>query len=234
MSRHFYDLIKMMNADIDKKALSDPELYSTLITHRKHYSMLKWMSDYKTLERDKINFIVPDELRGVYEEDYKSMQAEMIYETAPPFGEVMKKIKMLYSDFTGKVPPLTIVKVQPEFPSYKFYKNIDTAKLDTWKIPVDEYNILRLQNITLSPIKAKYQLGLKLRVQSEMDDYTLEFDIPKLYVNPAHKDHLFFIDENKNPIDIILPPGRKWVTISLIIEDNIPDFEMALACEWIK
>ena len=233
MSRHLYDLVKMIDAGIDKKALGDAELYQTLITHRKHYSMLKWMGDYKTLERDTISFILPDELRQAYADDYKSMLAEMIYRDAPTFEELMKSIKRLYATFTGKIPPLTIINVQPEFPPYKFHKNIDTAKLKTWNIPLDDtFSAFRLFNVSLTPTSAKDSLTLEIIVDNGVNKISHEFPLSKLYENPKLPDNLFFITEETNYIDIPIPKGTKRLSGN-IKTALLVDFEMILACEWI-
>jgi hypothetical protein len=102
MSRHLYDLERMMNTDIVIKALSDDTLYQAIIKHRKHYSMLSWM-DYTTLERDKISFLLPTELLEAYQNDYNIMKEEMIYRDAPSFDELMKKLNELHERFRNNL-----------------------------------------------------------------------------------------------------------------------------------
>lgn len=99
MSRHLYDLVKMADAGIDLKALEDPDLYAAIIQHRKDYSMLSYMNDYNTLEREQISFIVPSELATAYENDYKTMREQMIYQQAPDYLELIEKLNHLQDQF---------------------------------------------------------------------------------------------------------------------------------------
>jgi hypothetical protein len=92
MSRHLYDLNKMMNAGIDKEAIADTDLYATLVRHREWYIRISWL-DYKTLAASTLNFIPPDEVIESYSKDYEVMKEQMIYGEADGFDELVVKLR---------------------------------------------------------------------------------------------------------------------------------------------
>jgi hypothetical protein len=98
MSRHLYDLERMMDLDSGKKALADDDLYYSVINHRKNYSSLSWV-DYKTLGRDTISFVLPKELIEVYRKDYSAMTEQMIYGEAIAFDKLLNRLDELLVRF---------------------------------------------------------------------------------------------------------------------------------------
>ena len=65
MSRHLYDLFKMMNTPIGAAALADHALYEILIQHRQLYSRISWV-DYASLSYETVSFIpVTDVLKTI-------------------------------------------------------------------------------------------------------------------------------------------------------------------------
>jgi hypothetical protein len=91
MSRHLYDIGKIIGTDIETAALSDQELYDSLIQHRSQYHSYKGM-DYSTMHRNSISFIPPEDIIEKYRLDYETMQKEMIYEKAIGFDDLIKRI----------------------------------------------------------------------------------------------------------------------------------------------
>jgi hypothetical protein len=96
MSRHLYDISRMLNAGIDKEALADTGLYKTLVKHREQYIRISWM-DYETLTASVINFIPPDEVIDTYRKDYEVMKEQMIYGDAEEFDDLMQALKEFLS-----------------------------------------------------------------------------------------------------------------------------------------
>lgn len=92
MSRHLYDLNRMMNVSIDKDALANTDLYATLVRHREQYIRISWM-DYTMLAISTINFIPPDEVMEKYKKDYEVMKEQMIYGEASAFNDLLKILK---------------------------------------------------------------------------------------------------------------------------------------------
>jgi len=96
MSRHLYDLERMMDKEPGIKALEDTELYNLIIKHRALYSRLKDI-DYSTHDKKSLDFIPPAEVLSAYEKDYETMRSVMIYGEAPNFKQLIARLKALQS-----------------------------------------------------------------------------------------------------------------------------------------
>ena len=94
MSRHLYDLVRMFDADIAGKALSDKELYQSIVEHRRIFIGLKDF-DYNTLAPQTIKIIPPDNIIPLWKTDYETMRETMIYGESLPFNKLIDKIKQL-------------------------------------------------------------------------------------------------------------------------------------------
>ncbi len=94
MSRHLYDLYKIMNSAVADAALADHRLYDDLVQHRQWYSRISWV-DYASLSYTTVSFIPIDEVVEDYRRDYERMREQMIYEEAPAFDEVISALKNL-------------------------------------------------------------------------------------------------------------------------------------------
>lgn len=93
MSRHLYDIMRMLDTPIAEKALNDIELYKHIIAHRKVFIGLTEF-DYNTLVPQSINIIPPESVISKWEDDYNKMQT-MIYGKPLSFNEIINKIKQL-------------------------------------------------------------------------------------------------------------------------------------------
>ncbi|GHT51482.1 nucleotidyltransferase [Bacteroidia bacterium] len=93
MSRHLYDIVRMLDTPIAAKALNNNELYKSIIAHRRMFIAIKGF-DYDTLLPATINIIPPDSIIANWEDDYKKMQT-MIYGESPPFSVIIDNIKHL-------------------------------------------------------------------------------------------------------------------------------------------
>ncbi len=94
MSRHLYDLEKMMDTPIAESALNDKDLYNSIVEHRRTFIGLKDF-DYDTLATKTIKIIPPKGIIAQWQEDYEIMQRTMIYGESPSFNKLMDKIKQL-------------------------------------------------------------------------------------------------------------------------------------------
>ena len=93
MSRHLYDIVRMLDTSIAEKSLNDTELYKHIIVHRRMFIAMKDF-DYDTLLPITINIVPPDSVIVKWEEDYRKMQT-MIYGEAPSFETIIETIKHL-------------------------------------------------------------------------------------------------------------------------------------------
>ena len=94
MSRHLYDIVKMFDTDIAEKALSDKELYRSIVEHRRVFIGLKGF-DYDTLAPQTIKIVPPDHIIALWKADYETMRETMIYGESLPFNRLTDKIKQL-------------------------------------------------------------------------------------------------------------------------------------------
>lgn len=100
MSRHLYDLEKMMNTNICRKALINKQLYNSIVEHRRMFIGLKDF-DYSTLNSKTINIIPPEYLINKWKEDYETMQTDMIYGDSLTFDNLIDKIKLLNNEINN-------------------------------------------------------------------------------------------------------------------------------------
>src|SRR5690606_14625106 len=70
LTRHLYDVDKMMIAGFGEQAIADDELFETIVQHRKKVTPLRGI-DYSNHEKGKLRIVPPDEIIAQWEEDYK-------------------------------------------------------------------------------------------------------------------------------------------------------------------
>ena len=98
MSRHLYDLERLMDTDFAEKALKDLSLYKSIVNHRSKLTAISGI-DYSTHSPERINFVPPTSTMEKWHNDYSSMQASMIYGESLPFGKLIERIKELNERF---------------------------------------------------------------------------------------------------------------------------------------
>ena len=98
MSRHLYDLEKMMDTDHCSEALKDKGLYMSIIQHRATFTKLKDV-DYNTHLPDHIDFIPPEAILKEYARDYSRMQESMIFGDSLSFNVLIDRLTELRSRF---------------------------------------------------------------------------------------------------------------------------------------
>lgn len=91
LSRHLYDIEKMMDTEYAVKALGDVKLYQHLVEHRRTITPLRGI-DYENHKPDRINPIPPDSLLNSWKKDYEQMQQNMIYGESLPFDKLLGRI----------------------------------------------------------------------------------------------------------------------------------------------
>ncbi|MGV1000571.1 nucleotidyl transferase AbiEii/AbiGii toxin family protein [Empedobacter falsenii] len=99
LTRHFYDLDRMMQAGFGEKAIVDDNLFQTIVDHRKTVNPLRGL-DYSNHEKGKLSIIPPEEILSKWEQDYKTMQEHMIVGESLNWLNLlnqMKKIQELFN-----------------------------------------------------------------------------------------------------------------------------------------
>jgi len=98
MSRHLYDLERLMDTEHGKQAIADAHLYQTIVEHREQYNTVRGL-DYTKHHPHTIDFIPPDEVLQPWESDYKAMQQNMIYGDSLPFAKLIVRLEELRGRF---------------------------------------------------------------------------------------------------------------------------------------
>ena len=96
MSRHLYDLERLMDSDFGKMALADKTLYNAIIEHRQAYYALRYV-DYSLHHPCTINILPPEHVLDDWKQDYHNMQRYFIYGSSLDFEQLMNRIKELQS-----------------------------------------------------------------------------------------------------------------------------------------
>ena len=94
MSRHFYDLEKLMDTEYAAKALKDVDLYHTIIEHRRKFYHVGYV-DYDKELPESIAIVPPNELMTAFKTDYEAMLKSFIYGDALDFESLMERMKIL-------------------------------------------------------------------------------------------------------------------------------------------
>ena len=98
MTRHFYDLEKLMHTPYAEMALKDVTLYTEIVEHRRKFYHVGYVDYDKELPAN-IQIVPDEELMIAYEADYNEMKESFIYGQPLNFGELIEKIKILQERF---------------------------------------------------------------------------------------------------------------------------------------
>ena len=94
LSRHLYDLEKLMDTKHGIEALKNTDLYSNIVAHRQKFNPLCGI-DYANHISSKISIIPPDGVIKDYERDYEAMTSFMIYGKSLNFKQLINRILQL-------------------------------------------------------------------------------------------------------------------------------------------
>ena len=94
MTRHLYDLERLMDSDFGRFALADKTLYDAIIEHRKAYYALKYV-DYSLHSPATINILPPENVLDDWRKDFLNMQRYFIYGESLDFDQLMKRMMEL-------------------------------------------------------------------------------------------------------------------------------------------
>lgn len=95
MSRHMYDIERMMHTTVIEETLLDESLYRSVVEHRRKFIGLRGFN-YDTLYPATLNLLPPNkEVEHQWSEDYKHMQDTMIYGESVSFDMLLNSLKKL-------------------------------------------------------------------------------------------------------------------------------------------
>lgn len=98
LTRHLYDLEKLMDTEYGLKAIEDDELFETIVHHRKTVNPLRGM-DYSNHKRETLKLIPPTEKFKDWELDYKTMQENMLVGESLKWSELISRIREIERRF---------------------------------------------------------------------------------------------------------------------------------------
>ena len=104
LSRHIYDLEKLMDTEHGIEALKNIDLYNNIVAHREKFNPLRGL-DYANHIPSKISIIPPDGVIKDYERDYEAMTSFMIYGEPLKFDNLIKRILELQTRINGISQP---------------------------------------------------------------------------------------------------------------------------------
>ena len=95
MSRHLYDLEKLMDTEFGKEALSNKDLYNEVVRHREIYNHIESI-DYSLHSSNTINFVPPQSIMDSWKRDYNALLDAHIYDNNKiSFEQLMSRIREL-------------------------------------------------------------------------------------------------------------------------------------------
>jgi hypothetical protein len=101
LSRHLYDLEKLMDTEHGIEALKNKALYNNIVAHREKFNRLRGL-DYANHIPSKISIIPPKSVVQHYERDYEAMTGFMIYGESLKFNQLMERILELQTRINNK------------------------------------------------------------------------------------------------------------------------------------
>jgi hypothetical protein len=91
MSRHLYDIERIIRTEYAEQALADKDLYYGIIAHREKFNALRGL-DYSGHQPATIRFLPPETLLKYWEDDYRAMRESMFYGESLPFTELIDRL----------------------------------------------------------------------------------------------------------------------------------------------
>lgn len=101
LSRHLYDLEKLMDTPCFQTAITDAVLYQGIVNHRSTLTPIRGI-DYANHTPTKISIIPPASILKEWQKDYEIMQQNMIYGNSISFEKLMERIAWIQQQINAK------------------------------------------------------------------------------------------------------------------------------------
>lgn len=98
LTRHLYDIEKMMDKDFAIEAMNNESLYSDIVEHRSKFTAWSGL-DYQSHHPSTISFLPPESLHDALREDYRKMQEGFIYGESLSYEELIERLVILQGRF---------------------------------------------------------------------------------------------------------------------------------------
>jgi hypothetical protein len=106
LTRHLYDIERMMDKDFAIEAMNNESLYSGIVEHRSKFTAWSGL-DYQSHHPSTISFLPPKSLKDALMDDYSKLQEGFIYGDSLPYEELIERLTILQERFrklTCKTP----------------------------------------------------------------------------------------------------------------------------------
>ena len=94
MARHYYDLFRLAQHDLGRKALADTNLLAEVVEHTSLFFPRVW-ARYDLAKPGSLRLTPPDYLLGQLRDDYNEMASEMMFGGVPEFDSVIEGLKVI-------------------------------------------------------------------------------------------------------------------------------------------
>ena len=91
LSRHLYDLERLMDTHHAHKALEEKDLFLHIVEHRRVFSSVRGV-DYNNHTPSRIQIIPPENVRDVYRNDYDEMRSSMFVGKSLPWEHIITRL----------------------------------------------------------------------------------------------------------------------------------------------
>lgn len=98
LTRHLYDLEKLMDHDFGLSAIKDKELFFTIVNFRKKYTAVRGIS-YDNHTYSALSFLPPIEVDEAWREDYAEMRENMFYGQTLKYDMLLERLEELNRRF---------------------------------------------------------------------------------------------------------------------------------------
>lgn len=100
LTRHMYDIEKMMDSDFAINAMNNVGMYVEIVKHRQSFTAWSGL-DYKSHKPAALSFIPPTSLNAALKEDYSKMQEGFIYGESLSYEGLIERLSTLQQRFKG-------------------------------------------------------------------------------------------------------------------------------------
>lgn len=100
LTRHLYDLDKIMRAEYGEMAIADDELFNTIVQHRKTVTPLRGI-DYSNHVKGELSILPPNSIIEKWKADYKTMQENMIVGESLKWDDLLGRIREIEDKFNN-------------------------------------------------------------------------------------------------------------------------------------
>ncbi len=94
LSRHLYDIERLMNTPYAKEALQNKDLFYNIVNHRKSFNPIRGV-DYDHHKPESLRIIPPDNIITAYKNDYQEMQESMFAGESLSWDDLIKQLVKL-------------------------------------------------------------------------------------------------------------------------------------------